>query len=239
MIFNEFARHILGEVTRLGNRVASSSKEARQVMILLACAGGARRGLVQAHLGGPNGTLPSWVPDWTAPPLSRPFVFDPRFQAGGETLEVDWDHEAGLQLCGKLLDTIQVAGTVLLENSADGSASDAHDNIEQWWQESLSLACTRTVRSPGSTMNVDAFEGLCRDLGICSEYIVYIIARTTLTFPQNTATLPANMAVLTKMTAPSPNVDAACSMKLSCIKRRITAHSTLLLWDPQLAESYS
>lgn len=173
MIFNEFAMHLLGDVTRLGNKVSSLTKEAHKVMVLLACAGGGRRSLEQYQPDDSNNVLdlPSWVPDWTAPLLSRPFVFDPRFKAGGDTFEVDWDHETGLQLCGKLVDTVEVAGTVLLDYSPDDTASDAHSKIEQWWQESRLIAHSRTVRSPGSTMNVDAFKGLCRDLVICSKYI--------------------------------------------------------------------
>lgn len=144
------------------------------MMLLLACAGGGSRLPEQEHLGDSNDApdLPSWVPDWTTFLLSRPFVFDPRFQAGGETLEVDWDHESGLRLWGKLIDTVEAAGTVLLDHAPEDAASKSHSKIEKWWRESQSIACARTVRSPGSTMNVDAFKGLCRDLGICGKYTV-------------------------------------------------------------------
>ncbi|CZT22928.1 uncharacterized protein RCC_08636 [Ramularia collo-cygni] len=170
MIFNEFAMHILGEMTRLGTKISSSAKEARQILVLLACAGGGRRSLEQSFPDDSTNTLdlPSWVPDWTSPLLARPFVFDSRFRAGGDTLEVDWNHETGyLQLCGKLIDTIEVVGTVMLDYTPDSPVSDAHRKIDQWWQESLLIVGSRTVRSPGSTMNVDAFKGLGRDLEIC------------------------------------------------------------------------
>lgn len=171
MIFIEFAMHILGEVTSLGNKISSSTKEARQVTTVLACAGGGRRGLEQDYIEEPQRTLdlPSWVPDWTAPLLARPFVFDSRFHAGGDTLEVDWNHETGLQLCGKLIDTIEIAGTVLLDYIPEDPASDAHNKIVRWSHQTLSIVGSRTVRSPGSTMNVDAFKGLCRDLDTCSK----------------------------------------------------------------------
>lgn len=235
--------HILGDVTRLGDKVSSFTREAHKVMVLLACARGGRRRLEQDETDGSNNTLdlPSWVPDWTAPLPSRPFVFDQRFRAGGDTFEVDWNHEAGLQLCGKLVDTVEVVGTVLLDYSPNDTASDAHSKIEQWWHESQLIALSGNARSPGSTMNVDAFKGLCRDLAICSEYLPCFATQKSLTRKQSMATTPASVAA-----ADTPQrmnhistADAVCLTILSCIKMLFTAHTTLLPWDLPVDESSS
>lgn len=166
-IFNEYALHTIGEVTNLsahqeqGSRVPVSSKEVRKALILLSCAGLPNQSL----------DLPSWTPDWSAALLYRPFVFDSRFCAGGDAIELDWDHESGcLQLTGKLVDTIAFSGKVRLGHETASDLHTANATIERWWLESNRLASTRVVRSPGSTMNVDAFDCLRRDLFLCGEY---------------------------------------------------------------------
>lgn len=160
-IFNEFALHIIGEVTnspskaKRGHHVPSKSREVRKALILLSCA------------GRPNQTrdLPSWTPDWSATLLYRPLIFDARFCAGGHMMEMDWDHETGcLQLCGKLVDTVAFAGSMRLDFEV---SSDPHSAIDQWWTESKHIANWRAVRSPGSTTNVDAFDAMRRDLILC------------------------------------------------------------------------
>ena len=163
-IFTEFARHIVGEVTRLAVatedsfRIHSATKEARQALTLLSCSGYHNK----------MSSLQTWVPDWTTDLLSRPLIFDSRFCAGGDELEIDWKLETGLlQLHGKLLDTVSIAGTMCLETS---TAIDARDAIDRWWSEAKGIANARIVQSPGSTARVDAFNGLQRDLGLCSEF---------------------------------------------------------------------
>lgn len=163
-IFSEYALHIVGEVTRLashseGHRVTSRSRQVRKMLILLSCAG--------IHNVRPQRF--SWVPDWTTDLAPRPFVFDPRFSAGGDELEIEWDYDTGLQVCGKLLDTIELAGKFHLTYDLNTSDTDAHAKINHWWLEANTISQQRTVQSPGSTTRLDAFHALCRDLSICSE----------------------------------------------------------------------
>jgi hypothetical protein len=162
-IFTEFAMHTIGEATGLakltshGLRIPSQTKAARQALILLSCSGYHNSSLV----------LQSWVPDWTADLRSRPLMFDPRFRAGGDELELDWSYETGLQLCGKLLDTIGTAGSVHLE---DTTSSHARGAIESWWAEARRIANATVMQSPGSTTRMNAFRGLQRDLGLCRRF---------------------------------------------------------------------
>ena len=128
-------------------------------MILISCAGRHHQML----------QLPTWVPDWTVNLSSRPLVFglDHRFSAGGDKLAVFQQQGDGLlQLCGKLLDTVTAAGSLLLDydEMADASPSDI---IQSWWTEAQETALTRVVRSPGSTFNLDALEAMRRDLSLC------------------------------------------------------------------------
>ncbi|USW48485.1 hypothetical protein Slin15195_G018040 [Septoria linicola] len=153
-IFTKFAMHTIGEATGHGLKISSRTKAARQALILLSCSGYHNNSLV----------LQSWVPDWTVDLRSRPLMFDPRFRAGGDELELDWSFETGLQLCGKLLDIIGTAGSVHLE---DTSSSDARGAIESWWAQARRIANATVMQSPGSTIRMNAFRGLQRDLGLC------------------------------------------------------------------------
>ena len=171
-VFSEFALHTIGEVTRVAsqrsprNKLSSKSREVRKALILFSCAGRHHQKL----------DLPSWAPDWTSNLSSRPLVFDSNFCAGGEVMEVlDWDHDTGLQLCGKLIDTVGTCGTVRLEQDP---AIDSHELIRQWWAEAQAIALSRVVRSPGNTGHLDAFQKLCLYLSIC-DHGYYIDERST------------------------------------------------------------
>ncbi|KAK3717412.1 hypothetical protein LTR37_005801 [Vermiconidia calcicola] len=162
-VFTDFALQTIGAVT---NRPKVNSldmdanlREVRRALILISCAGKHNQQLP---------SLPSWVPDWTVDLSSRPLVFGlgQRFAAGGDKLgSFDWDF--GLQLCGKLLDSITVAGLVHLDYSLDKHNGGPHAVVQEWWQEAQQIAFTRIARSPGSTMNMDAFEAMRRDLSLC------------------------------------------------------------------------
>ena len=109
------------------------------------------------------------MPDWTAPLSSRPLIFGlgHKFRAGGDLLGLfDWQPDFGLQLSGVLLDTVRVAGTVLLDDSGDQGANK-DDIVANWWLEAQQIALRRIARSPGSTMYTDAFEAMRRRLSIC------------------------------------------------------------------------
>lgn len=160
-VFNEFAQHVVGEVTGLvppgvkDFKHDARTREVRKALILLSCAGIPNQNLEGLH---------TWVPDWTANLTSRPLIFDTNFAAGGDVMDrLDWDYDTGLQLCGKLVDTVVAAGTV---NLTYDETTDAAANIRRWWQETKTIAEKRAVRSPGSTMNVDAFHALCRNLSL-------------------------------------------------------------------------
>ena len=166
-VFIDFALQTIGIVTNMHARrkvasleLSSHHREVRRAMILISCAGRHHQKL----------NLPSWVPDWTVNLSSRPLIFGvgERFAAGGDKLGVfDWQPDFGFQLCGKLLDTVAVVGSVRLDYESDQSSTNPHDTIQLWWQESLQIALARIARSPGSAMNGDAFEALRRDLSIC------------------------------------------------------------------------
>ncbi|QIX02031.1 hypothetical protein AMS68_007548 [Peltaster fructicola] len=166
-LFNDFALSIIGEVTHLNERRAeqgletsADDKEVRKAMILLSCAGRQNQTL----------DLPSWVPDWTMDIASRPLVFGigHRFQTGGTRLGTfDWQPDSGLQLSGLLFDTVQTAGAVHLAHAGREASVQSHRLIEQWWTEAMEIAVTRVVRSPGSSMHLDAFANLRRSLGLC------------------------------------------------------------------------
>jgi YD repeat-containing protein len=156
-VFCDFALQVIGAVTRptpgSEEKLLSDDENVRKALILLSCAGRSNQNLEE---------LPSWVPDWTANLASRPFIFDPNFSAGGSVMEkLDWDYETGLQLCGKLVDTVSAAGTTRLSYDESG---DAVAQIRSWWKEAKQLANERIVRSPGSSMNIDAFQSLCHQL---------------------------------------------------------------------------
>lgn len=165
-VFTDFALQTVGVVTNMASQHRSASldlssnlREVRRAMILVSCAGRQNQKL----------ELPSWVPDWTVNLSSRPLIFGlgHRFSAGGDKLAVfDWHPDFGFQLCGKLLDAVAVHGEVRLDYDPNGS-SGPHEIIQDWWRETQQIAFARTTRSPGSTRNVDAFEGLRRDLSIC------------------------------------------------------------------------
>ena len=166
-VFTDFALQTVGIVTNmLARRKAASletsshHREVRRVMILISCAGRHNQKL----------NLPSWVPDWTVALSARPLVFGlgKRFAAGGDKLGIlDWHPDFGFQLCGKLFDTIAVAGTVHLDHTTDAMNSSPHHLIKEWWEEAIQVAVARIARSPGSTTNLDAFEAMRRDLSIC------------------------------------------------------------------------
>jgi hypothetical protein len=157
-VFCDFALHVVGAVTRLTsldpeNKLSSDDENVRKALILLSCAGTSNQNLKE---------LPSWVPDWTANLASRPFIFNPNFSAGGSIMEkLDWHYDTGLQLCGKLVDTVSAAGTAQLSYDELG---DAVAQISCWWKEVNQLAHERVVRSPGSSMHMDAFQSLCHQL---------------------------------------------------------------------------
>lgn len=165
-VFTAFALQTVGVVTEMASRHRSASldlsadlREVRRALIMVSCADRHNQKL----------ELPSWVPDWTVSLSSRPLIFGlgHRFSAGGKKLAVfDWNPDFGFQLCGKLLDAVAVHGTVRLDHDITSSVGP-HEIIREWWQEAQQIAFLRTARSPGSTRNVDAFEGLCRDLSIC------------------------------------------------------------------------
>jgi len=159
-VFNEFALHVIGDaaekIERTGIDVRDNSGDGavRKALVMLSCAGTSNQNL----------ELPSWVPDWTTDLQSRPLIFDTRFAAGSRRFEVDWHYESGLQLCGKLVDTIAIAGKVHLTSDIE---SDDRALIAEWWREATYIADSRTVRSPGSFAHLDAFRALCRDLSLC------------------------------------------------------------------------
>ncbi|KAK4540746.1 hypothetical protein LTR36_008961 [Oleoguttula mirabilis] len=163
-VFTDFALQTIGVVTDMiatreaaGLELSPHDREVRRAMVLLACAGRQNQKL----------SLPSWVPDWTVDLASRPLIFGlgQRYHAGGTKLGVfDWQYDAGLQLSGILLDTVQAVGSVLLDFDIEG---DAHDAITQWWKEAQVIALERIARSPGSTLYTDAFESMRRRLFIC------------------------------------------------------------------------
>ena len=179
MVFTDFALQTIGVVTAMQGRrkaasleMSSHYREVRRAMILFSCAGRHNQKL----------DLPSWVPDWTVNLSCRPLVFGlaHRFSAGGDKLGTfDWQPDFGLLLCGRLLDSVQDIGTVQLDHQPNSSSADPHDVIKEWWQEAKQMAFTRIARSPGSTMNVDAFEALRRDLSIC-KHGYYVSMATTL-----------------------------------------------------------
>ena len=129
-------------------------------MILISCAGRHNQSL----------QLPSWVPDWTINLKAHPLVFglEKRFAAGGDKLGTfDWHPDFGLLLRSKLLDRIASAGTVHLEQASEKAQEKDHKVIQSWWTEAQQMALKRIARSPGSTVNVDAFEVFRRDLSLC------------------------------------------------------------------------
>ncbi len=166
-VFTDFALQTIGVVTEMQGRrkaasleMSSHFREVRRAMILFSCAGRHNQKL----------NLPSWVPDWTVNLSCRPLIFglSHRYAAGGDRLGMfDWQPDFGLLLCGKLLDSIQDIGSVHLDHHPDLPNTNTHGLIKEWWQEARQIAFTRIARSPGSTMNVDAFEAMRRDLSIC------------------------------------------------------------------------
>ncbi|KAF2159517.1 hypothetical protein M409DRAFT_29991 [Zasmidium cellare ATCC 36951] len=155
-LFNEFALHIIGDVTSLvpgsarGAKISAAEAAVRKALVLLSCAGTPNQ---ERH-------VPSWTPDWTADLTAKPLVFDRGYCAGGDTFEIDWDFETGLQLCGRLVDTVRRAGSVHLryDPNLEGAAL-----IEEWWQEACGIAQYRSSRFPSRNR---AFRAMCRDLKI-------------------------------------------------------------------------
>nr|OQO29374.1 hypothetical protein B0A51_03156 [Rachicladosporium sp. CCFEE 5018] len=179
-VFSKFALHTIGLVTAMIERETSAqgltpldhtlscnTREVRRALILMSCAGRQNQSL----------KLPSWVPDWTTNLRSRPLIFGlnlfgqrhRRFSAGGDRLGVfDWSPDHGLQLCGKLFDTVLAVGNVKLDQDLlEASPATAHERIAAWWQEAQHISHLRIVRSPGSTGFTDAFELMRRSLSIC------------------------------------------------------------------------
>lgn len=165
-VFTDFALQTIGEATSMatqreaaGIETSSHDREIRRALILLACAGRQNQAL----------KLPSWVPDWTVALASRPLIFGfgRKFSAGGSKLGLfDWHYDYGLQMSGVLVDTVRVAGIVLLDADPATNA-DAHEMIQAWWLEAQQIAQQRIARSPGSTVYTDAFEAMRRRLAIC------------------------------------------------------------------------
>lgn len=166
-VFTEFALQTVGVVTALHAQSRAASleltphhREVRRAMILISCAGRHNQAL----------KLPSWVPDWTINLNARPLVFglERRFAAGGDRLGTfDWHPDFGLLLCGKLLDTVASVGTIHLDQGKQRPQESDHSIIQSWWHETQQMALERIARSPGSTMNVDAFDAFRRDLSLC------------------------------------------------------------------------
>jgi hypothetical protein len=165
-VFTDFAMQTIGAATvkisdgeKAGIELSTRDREIRRALLLLACAGRPNQRL-------PN--LASWVPDWTVNLASRPLIFGHGhhlYAAGGDKLgHFDWEVERGLVLSGILVDTVQTAGSVLLESDV---STDLHSTIEHWWTESKQIAFDRIARSPGSTTYTDAFEAMRRRLSIC------------------------------------------------------------------------
>lgn len=163
-VFTDFALQTVGVVTNMlarreaaGLELSLQDREVRRAMVLLACAGRQNQKLI----------LPSWVPDWTVNLASRPLIFGlgQKYHAGGTKLGIfDWQYDAGLQLSGILLDTVQAVGAVLLDFDVEGNS---HALIARWWLEAQQIALERIARSPGSTLYTDAFESMRRRLFIC------------------------------------------------------------------------
>jgi hypothetical protein len=159
-VFAEFALQTIGLVTSMAARrdaaslgLSSQDREVRRAMIILSCAGRMNQGL-----------------DWTTNLQSRPLIFGigQRFSAGGSRLGLfDWQPDSGLQLCGKLFDTIYDVGTVKLDHESSNSPGTSHKLITKWWLETKRIAATRVATSPGSTTYTDAFEALRRRLFLC------------------------------------------------------------------------
>ena len=171
-IYTDFALQMIGLVTNeaahratLGLEMSSHDLEVRRAMVMLSCAGRHNQRL--------SNKLPSWVPDWSVDLQARPLIFGAgrHFSAGGSRLGLfDWQPDSGLQLCGKIFDTVYQVGKAKLDHDhADYTASsaDSHAAIAQWWAEAQAIALTRIVKSPGSTAHVDALDGLRRDLKLC------------------------------------------------------------------------
>ena len=166
-VFTDFALQTIGVVTNMVAQhraasldVSSHNRGVRRVMILISCAGRHNQKL----------DLPSWAPDWTCNLSSRPLVFglEKRYAAGGAVLGFfDWQPDFGFQLCGKLLDAVAATGDVHLDYDTDAPTRNPHDIIQEWWAEAQQLALLRIARSPGSSMNLDAFEAMRRDLSLC------------------------------------------------------------------------
>ncbi|KAM0723418.1 hypothetical protein Q7P37_000404 [Cladosporium fusiforme] len=167
-VYTDFALQMIGMVTNeaakrhtLGQDMNANDPEVRRAMIMLSCAG--------RHNQKPCSELASWVPDWSVELKARPFIFGVgrHYSAGGSRLGLfDWSPDGGLQICGKVFDTIHQVGTVNLDYiNLDFTSS--HDDISTWWHEAQTIALTRTVRSPGSSAHLDALDALRRDLLIC------------------------------------------------------------------------
>jgi hypothetical protein len=170
-VYTDFALQMIGLVTSEAARRATHGLEmtshdlqVRRAMVMISCAG--RHNQRLSH------KLPSWVPDWSVDLQARPLIFGVgrHFSAGGSRLGLfDWHPDCGLQLCGKVFDTVYQVGRVKLDHSelAVDSLAGSHAAISRWWTEAQAIALTRIVKSPGSTMNVDALDGLRRDLKLC------------------------------------------------------------------------
>jgi hypothetical protein len=170
-VYTDFALQMIGLVTNeaarratIGLEMTSHDLQVRRAMVMISCAG--RHNQRLSH------KLPSWVPDWSVDLQARPLIFGVgrHFSAGGSRLGLfDWHPDCGLQLCGKIFDTVYQVGRVKLDHSkyAVDSIAGSHAEISRWWTEAQAVALTRIVKSPGSTMNVDALDGLRRDLKLC------------------------------------------------------------------------
>jgi hypothetical protein len=170
-VYTDFALQMIGLVTNeaarratIGREMTSHDLQVRRAMVMISCAG--RHNQRLSH------KLPSWVPDWSVDLQARPLIFGVgrHFSAGGSRLGIfDWHPDCGLQLCGKIFDTVYQVGRVKLDHSkyAVDSIAGSHAEISRWWTEAQAVALTRIVKSPGSTMNVDALDGLRRDLKLC------------------------------------------------------------------------
>jgi hypothetical protein len=170
-VYTDFALQMIGLVTNeaarratLGLEMTSHDLGVRRAMVMISCAGRHNQRLSRE--------LPSWVPDWSVDLQARPLIFGVgrHFSAGGSRLGLfDWHPDCGLQLCGKIFDTVYQVGKVKLDHSesAVDSPAGSHVAIAKWWTEAQAVALTRIVKSPGSTMHVDAFDGLRRALKLC------------------------------------------------------------------------
>ncbi|KAK5201593.1 hypothetical protein LTR16_002130 [Cryomyces antarcticus] len=102
-------------------------------MIMLSCAGVFNQSL----------SLPSFVPDWTVDSKVRPFCFwgSEKYHAGGDALpEMSLHPKSRLAVCGKIFDTVRLAGCINLDLSEPADAKEKRARITAWFDEGRAMA---------------------------------------------------------------------------------------------------